>query len=102
MVTQARFVATSSTASPGQAQDLRQQADRDIATTVDQINTRLDAIAKLNFEIARAKATGQTTADLEDQRDQAIGMLSQQMTSAISPAIPARRWSMRRAASPGG
>ncbi len=79
LVTQARFVANQLNSLAGQVQDLRQQADSDIATAVDDINTQLDAIQALNLRIAREMAQGQPTGDLEDQRDQAIGKLSQQM-----------------------
>jgi len=40
--------------------------------TVKDVNQRAQSIAKLNQEIARAKASGQDTSDLEDQRNQAL------------------------------
>lgn len=40
--------------------------------TVKDVNQRAQTIAKLNQEIAHAKAAGQDTSDLEDQRNQAL------------------------------
>jgi flagellar hook-associated protein 1 len=77
VVTQARFAANQLNSLAGQVQDLRQHADSNIANAVDKINTQLDAIQALNLRISREMAAGQTTADLEDQRDQALGALSQ-------------------------
>ncbi len=77
VVSQARFAADQLNSLAGQVQNLRQQADNDISDKVDEINTQLDAIATLNVRIAREQAAGQTTADLEDQRDLALGTLSQ-------------------------
>lgn len=51
-----------------EVQSLRQGADSDIADAVDTANTALSAIDTLNDSIVRAKASGQSTADLEDQR----------------------------------
>ncbi len=79
VITQGRFVASQLNSLAGQVQDLRQQADSDITSTVTDVNHELDTIQKLNVEIARQKAIGQSTADLEDQRDTALDALSQQM-----------------------
>ena len=49
-------------------QDLRAQADQDIALAVNEINQSLEKLEKLNEQIARAEATDQSTADLEDER----------------------------------
>lgn len=58
-------------------QDLRDQADEDIATTVDRINGTLTTIDDLNDRIAKAKGLGQDTTDLEDQRAEALKTLSE-------------------------
>jgi flagellar hook-associated protein 1 FlgK len=60
-------------------QDLRTQADQQISDTVDTVNGALDEIASLNAQIRSAKAAGQSTADLEDQRTTAL----QTVASAI-------------------
>lgn len=57
-------------------QSLRQQADDEISTTVDDVNTQLGTINQLNAAILTAKAAGQSTADLEDQRATALQSLS--------------------------
>src|SRR5262249_9018592 len=62
-----------------QIQGLRSDADGQIKTAVDSINQSLTDIDRLNNEVARLTAAGQSTADLEDQRDQVLRMLSKQM-----------------------
>lgn len=53
-------------------QDLRSQADQAISDKVDEVNTALERIADLNVQIRSAKAAGQSTADLEDERMTAL------------------------------
>jgi flagellar hook-associated protein 1 FlgK len=53
-------------------QGLRSQADQQISDKVTEVNSSLDTIADLNKQIAQAKASGQPTADLEDQRNVAV------------------------------
>lgn len=60
-------------------QNLRAEADGDIATTVDDVNTQLDTIQQLNTSIVQAKAAGQSTADLEDKRQTALQALAGDM-----------------------
>jgi flagellar hook-associated protein 1 len=60
-------------------QTLRANADTAIGTAVTTVNGLLTGIANFNTEIAHAQAFGQSTATLEDQRDQAVQQLSQQM-----------------------
>ena len=57
-------------------QTLRDQADTDIDTTVDEINAQLKTVFDLNSSIARVRAQGGNTAALEDQRDLTIKALS--------------------------
>lgn len=57
-------------------QDLRADADQQIADDVDTINTALNKIAKLNDTIADAQSRGLSTADLEDERNTAIASIS--------------------------
>ncbi|UUX50497.1 flagellar hook-associated protein FlgK [Nisaea acidiphila] len=59
--------------------DLRKEADRAIADTVELVNTALENIDTLNDEIATRKTEGRTTADLEDSRDKFVQELSQYM-----------------------
>lgn len=57
-------------------QDLRAQADEDIADTVDRINETLTTLKSLNDQIVKAKGLGQNTGDLEDQRNTALQTLA--------------------------
>lgn len=60
-------------------QSLRTNADTDINTAVATANTLITNIANFNGEIAHARAFNESTATLEDQRDQALRQLSQQL-----------------------
>lgn len=60
-------------------QALRTQADQQISTDVTTVNSTLDSISQYNTEIVAAKAAGQSTADLEDERSEAIQTLSSYM-----------------------
>lgn len=60
-------------------QDLRADADSEISDAVNVANTALDTINELNKQIVAAKALGQSTADLEDQRNTALQSLSEVM-----------------------
>lgn len=53
-------------------QKLRSNADQDISSSIDDVNTDLQNIADLNAEIKQTAAAGQSTADLEDQRNTAL------------------------------
>ncbi len=50
-------------------QKLRADADRDISSSIDDVNANLEQIADLNAAIKQTAAAGQSTADLEDQRN---------------------------------
>ncbi|UFX47619.1 flagellar hook-associated protein FlgK [Bradyrhizobium sp. 41S5] len=60
-------------------QKLRSNADRDIASAVTDINSDLQQISDLNKQIKQEAAAGQSTADLEDQRNSALQDLASQM-----------------------
>jgi flagellar hook-associated protein 1 FlgK len=60
-------------------QALRSQADQGIATDVKQANDALQQIAHLNQLLGTASTTDSGSADLQDQRDQAIDQLSKLM-----------------------
>lgn len=57
-------------------QDLRTQANNDIATTVDTINSTLSSLASLNDQIMSVTAQGGDITSLQDQRDAALTTLS--------------------------
>lgn len=65
-------------------QSLRSDADKDIGSSVTSINSDLTQIADLNTQIKRTAASGQSTADLEDQRNSALQDLSQYMNVSYS------------------
>jgi flagellar hook-associated protein 1 FlgK len=60
-------------------QTLRSNADQDIASSVTSINSDINQIADLNLQIKKMAAAGQSTADLEDQRNSALQDLSSYM-----------------------
>jgi flagellar hook-associated protein 1 len=60
-------------------QTLRTNADNAIGTAVTQVNTLLNQIATYNSQIEHAIAFNQSTATLEDQRNEAVQQLSQQL-----------------------
>lgn len=60
-------------------QSIRTDADNGIGNAVTQVNTLLSQIATYNSEIEHATAFNQSTATLEDQRNEAMQQLSQQL-----------------------
>jgi flagellar hook-associated protein 1 FlgK len=60
-------------------QNLRTQVEQDISNTVQTVNSDLTNIANLNTQVAIARNTGQSSADLEDERDKYVSDLSQQL-----------------------
>jgi flagellar hook-associated protein 1 FlgK len=57
--------------------DMRTQAEEEIASTVSEVNSLLRKIADLNVRITGLTSGQQSNADLQDQRDLAIRQLSQ-------------------------
>ncbi|ABD05479.1 Flagellar hook-associated protein [Rhodopseudomonas palustris HaA2] len=60
-------------------QSLRADADAEIAADVDEVNTALKTIDDLNDQIKQAAASGNSTADLEDQRNVALQTVAGKM-----------------------
>jgi flagellar hook-associated protein 1 FlgK len=58
-------------------QGLRANVDSDLSTSITTLNTALGQIAALNGSIAQVQAEGQSTATLQDQRDQALNQVAQ-------------------------
>lgn len=56
--------------------NLTSQVTSDIGTTVGSLNSALDKVAQLNSQIATASSQGQSTGDLEDQRDLAVNTVA--------------------------
>ena len=59
--------------------DLRTQSESEISAYVTEVNNNLNKIAALNIQISNLTSSGQSAADLEDQRDIAIRNISQYM-----------------------
>ena len=57
----------------------RQQAQDGVIQEVDRINTGLNEIGQLTIQIRGDRSRGLSTADLEDQRDMALGKLSESL-----------------------
>jgi flagellar hook-associated protein FlgK len=60
-------------------QQVRASVDSDIASSVSTLNTALQNIAGFNTAITHAKAADQSTAALEDQRDQELDQVAKLM-----------------------
>jgi flagellar hook-associated protein 1 FlgK len=60
-------------------QNLRSNANQDIAASVSDVNQQLKSIDSLNKQISQATASGQSTADLEDQRNSALQDIASQV-----------------------
>lgn len=60
-------------------QELRGEANREIAAAVESINLNLQTIAELNVRISNLQRTGKPTGDLEDLRDQAVDAVAELM-----------------------
>ena len=58
-------------------QSIRQGTDSAIGTDVQTLNTALKSIATTNQQISQLQAEGQSTASLQDQRDQALTQVAQ-------------------------
>jgi len=63
----------------GGIQKLRSDADQDISSSIDDVNSNLQEIADLNAAIKQTAAVGQSTADLEDQRNTALQDIASKM-----------------------
>ena len=62
-----------------QVQEMRTQADAEIATAVDIINAELQVISDLNAQIANNLVKGLPVGDLQDRRDVAVKKVSEYM-----------------------
>jgi flagellar hook-associated protein 1 FlgK len=60
----------------GKIQVLRYDADREISSKIENINSDLEKVAELNAQIASGQALGSSTVEFEDFRDQALTKLS--------------------------
>ena len=84
MVSSAQTLATQISGLAKQVNDLRFQADNDMASSVKTINAALDKLYDLNKSLFKASSLGQSTTGLLDARDQALQTLSQNMNITTS------------------
>jgi flagellar hook-associated protein 1 FlgK len=76
---QAQILAQTLNAASRDVQELRAQADAGLADGVEKANEALRSIEQITDQIVNARAKGETTANLLDQRDQAIDTLASLM-----------------------
>jgi len=67
---------------------IRQMLDEDIRGTVKQVNDQISDIAKLNEEIVKSKAAGDSPNDLLDQRDLLVEHLSKIINITVDKRDP--------------
>jgi flagellar hook-associated protein 1 FlgK len=79
LINEAQRVAQQLRDMAAEIQDLRLEADQEVARAVTEVNTNLESVARLNQEIGTLKAQGAPTAELQDQRDRAIDTISEYM-----------------------
>ena len=58
-------------------QNIRQGADTAISSDITTLNAALQSISRINQQVSQLKAEGQSTASLEDQRDEALNQVAQ-------------------------
>lgn len=63
---------------------VREQADSQIATSVNNVNTALNQVYSLNQQIVALQAQGLSTANLQDQRNNEISAIAQEMNISTS------------------
>ena len=73
-------LATSLNQASSQVQDVRAQADSEMAASVSTINSLLKAFDSANRAILASRATGQDTSDLQDRRDAILGDLAKEVS----------------------
>jgi flagellar hook-associated protein 1 FlgK len=79
LVTRAEEIAVKMQDMSSTIQDLRLQADRDIAELATEANDLIQVLDQLNVSIVQSQVVGQDTTDLQDQRDLSLDRLSQIM-----------------------
>lgn len=78
-VGQADLMAQQINALSSTIQQTRAQADTEISSIVNDVNSTLDQIAQLNVQLVRAQTLGQPTGDLADQRDSLVRKVSENL-----------------------
>lgn len=85
VVTAAQTLATGINRLSGAYQQQRQAAQDSIASAIAPINSAIGTIGSLSSQIVALKAAGDSTADLENQRDAAVQTLSQYFPVTLQP-----------------
>ncbi len=76
VVSAAESLARELNSSYGQIQEMRQQADSDLASQAETVGDLLSSIEEIDLAILESHANGVSTADLLDQRDRYVEQLS--------------------------
>jgi flagellar hook-associated protein 1 FlgK len=79
ITSRAKLIAQQFNEIASEIESLRLEADTNISTAVDAINTQLSRIQDLNIRIAENEALGLGTSELRDQRDVAVNKISEHM-----------------------
>lgn len=79
VTTQARSVATRFNDFSTLINDMRNQAQDEIRQSVNEVNQAIKTIDEMNLQISTLTARNQSTADLEDKRDQALRKISEHL-----------------------
>ncbi|MEX2454567.1 MAG: flagellar hook-associated protein FlgK [Rhodospirillaceae bacterium] len=79
ITSRAKLIAQQFNEIASQVENLRVEADRNIATAVTTVNTQLSRIQDLNIRIAESEALNQGTSELRDQRDLAVSKIAELM-----------------------
>jgi flagellar hook-associated protein 1 FlgK len=65
---------------------MRNQTENEIRSNITEVNQALQTVASLNSRINALKSAGQSSADLEDQRDQAVQTVSKYIQVSVYSA----------------
>jgi flagellar hook-associated protein 1 len=84
VVTAAKDMADTLNTATTTTQDMREDADADMATSVDTINDLLDKLESVNTQIVKGTVKGDDVTDYLDQRDDILSDLSQEIGITVS------------------
>ena len=79
ITSRAKLIAQQFNEIASEIESLRLEADTNISTAIDAVNTQLTRIQDLNIRIAENEALGLGTSELRDQRDVAVNKISEYM-----------------------
>lgn len=77
VVTQAQAMVTTLNSLTGDVQQLRQEAENDMAATVDQLNLAVTSLKSVNDKLGDLSSDGATRSTLMDQRDRLVSQIAE-------------------------